>query len=146
MNIDLINRLKTNENPHRIFADMTAEEQECLKEVERKNCQYLDYAMSWIDLDDEGMFCRRDIYRINPFYQPESAKTEYIDLPVYKSDLGNLMVDCQDGSKIYIDDIVHRSDFRDFVDVGRNHTVFLDSVARRVAEGCQIIARFEKGE
>jgi hypothetical protein len=82
---DLINRLKVNENPHRIFADMSEEEQECLKKVGPLNCKFLtcEYKtnsnLNWNELGCSSHFLPVGIYRIKPDYQPEP---EYVDLPI----------------------------------------------------------------
>ena len=150
MNIDLINRLKTNENPHRIFADMTAEDQECLKKVGRQNCQYFNSATMWMNLNEIGdNFVATSIYRIKPDYLPEPAKSEYIDRPVFKHSDWDLMVNCPDGIRRCIDSVTHRSDFRGFwlmqkSEAGNEYSTHVDNIAQHCAGGVEVIARFEK--
>lgn len=81
MKNELIESLKNNSVTHIIFADMTKEEQECLRN-HNAYCQWLMTNLSWQDkLANDSSFCNTDIYRIKPDYQPEP---EYVDIQVVR--------------------------------------------------------------
>ena len=82
---ELIEKLKNNE-AHKIFADMTQEERNCLIEVSHGNCEYLTEDnlknLIWKSLGlGSKRFYPLGIYRIKPDYQSEP---EYDDKEIIK--------------------------------------------------------------
>lgn len=83
---ELIEKLKNNE-AHKIFADMTQEEQDCLIEAGPVNCEFLTDnqcgGLLWglIGTSFEFYPYPQGIYRIKPDYQPEP---EYDDKEIIK--------------------------------------------------------------
>lgn len=78
---EIIKKLKDNE-AHRIFADMSKEEQAILNKLySKKNVQFLSNSMMWELVAGYGTCCKNTIYRIAPDYQPEP---EYVDLEIVR--------------------------------------------------------------
>ena len=77
----LIEKLKDNE-AHKIFADMSNEEQQVLWSLMATNAlQHLTEDMNWCQKSKESKLFNLSIYRIKPDYQPEP---EFVDLEVVR--------------------------------------------------------------
>ena len=139
-------RLKNNEN-HILFADM--KEKEVLKKVGPVNCEFLtstnESDLLWESLGCGSTFLGIGIYRIRPDYQPRPPKPEYVPCEVYEE--GNrLYFNRPDGEQYPIISAPCFEDFRGFFYSNERQEpgVPLDQVARRMAEGKKVVARFER--
>ena len=83
----MIEKLKDNE-AHRIFGDMSDEEQGCLAHIGNENLEYLSpsgsygvnsFGLSWTPKGKSSLMYPDGIYRIKPDYQPEP---EFVDLEI----------------------------------------------------------------
>ena len=148
---ELIERLKTNESPHRIFADMTPEKQACLKAVPVNYREYLTFksekqtmSLHWSCCDAFGSaLFPMNVYRIKSDYQPEP---EYVDYPVATFESGGErwlgIFRGTVNAWTHLHCLPSLPGFRGFWDE-LNIWIEGDKVAECIANGSKVIARFE---
>ena len=141
---ELIEKLKDND-AHRIFADMTDDERECMVKVGYKNCQVLTEYMSWRDISyPGGRLMGNSVYRIKSNYQPEP---EYVDYPVATFESGGErwlgIFRGTVNAWTHLHCLPSLPGFRGFLDANGG-TLQITWIAERISRGQKVIARFDK--
>ena len=136
---ELIEKLKDND-AHRIFADMTPEEQACLKAM-GQNLECLGSDMIWYA--KEGRLFDNSVYRIKSNYQPQP---EYMDYPVATFESGGErwlgIFRGTVNAWTHLHCLPSLPGFRGFLDE-LNIWIEGDKVAECIANGSKVIVRFE---
>jgi len=145
---ELIEKLKDND-AHRIFADMTPEEQACLNKTPKQYIETLtdkNGVPAWVSQWGDHL-CAHLVYRIKSDYQPEP---EYVDLEI--------TTDCKEGIGLgvhscfqcqlprrwmAIHELPSLPGFRGFLD-DKGSTLQITWIAERISRGQKVIARFDK--
>ena len=138
----IIERLKNND-AHRIFADLTPEEQACLNEVGLSNCERLAAINNNIHWAGAACsFYPTWVYRIKSEYQPE-PEYEYLEIGIHEDALG-IWAD-EDGITMftYLQSLPALPKFRGYSD-GNSVFYVTGLVATKRAEGKKVRVRFEK--
>ena len=140
---ELIEKLKKNEKP---FGLLAPEEQECLKKAGKKNCLFYG-SSGWEPKEADETFCVWQTYAINLDYQPVP---KFVDVEIviqeHTSDRTCLYVlGC-----IYTDEYIFIPLYKlpslpNFEYFWKNHcheVIYLDMVAKIIARGHKVYARF----
>lgn len=149
----VIETLKTNENPHRIFADMTPEEQACLRRVGPQNLRILVSSTQgpfWVDNGGSPIQLHR-VYSIKPDYQPQ-PEPETVDLEIEEYESGMWLGVYSDhrGIPHHFTNLHELSSLPGFLgfykykEDGSECRTFIDYVSEEVGSGRKVIARFER--
>ena len=158
MKKELIEKLKYNEE-YRIFADMSKEEQACLKEVGLENCEYLssmEAVLEWLPTFLRH-FYHNFIYRIKSDYKPEPKFLDYEIVKItehflgIKKDAGMKFprrneLNSYYGLFIRIDVIPSMANFHRFfyIDMSKNEqNCIFDEVARLINDSKNVYVRFK---
>jgi len=142
MNNELIKRLK-DKNYVRAFGLMLLEEQECFRKVGKENCLHFD--CSWIVPTATHWF-PASTYAIKPDYQPEPEYRDWVI--IYHSVSGFLGCSMSRGW-MNLHELPSLPNFEGFympdpvVKDGHEY-LFIGTVARNIAKGKTVYARFRK--
>ena len=141
MNKEIIEKLKDKEYV-RAFGLMSPEEKECFIEVGPENCLFYSKGDGWSPAakSSADVFYPCFTYAIKPDYHPEP---EFIDLPIVVHE-GRLCVFIVPAGYSQIQDLLCLPNFHGFFWGGVCSFVTIAAVARKIAEGKNVIARFRK--
>ena len=144
--MNIIEKLKKNKMA---FGLLELEEQECFREVGKKNCLVYDIKKTWDDKAPcQFTFWPHETCRIKPDYQPEP---DYVDLEIKKNGkwlgawagLGSI-------SELFANEFAHLHclpslpNFEGFCVDDMPPRLCLEAVARKISQGCKVYARFRK--
>ena len=142
----IIERLKNND-AHRIFADLTPEEQDCIKmavpNIEILSWDLLTHKLCWLPfITTDVIRWSERAFRIKPEYQPE-PEYEYLEIGIHEDALG-IWAD-EDGITMftYLQSLPALPKFRGYSD-GNSVFYVTGLVATKRAEGKKVRVRFEK--
>ena len=143
MNKEIIKRLK-DKNYVRAFGLMSPEEQACFREVGEDNCLY--YSSGIPDWQIPAGFANGTTYAIKPDYQPEPEYRDWVI--IYHSVSGFLGCSMSRGW-MNLHELPSLPNFEGFympdpvVKDGHEY-LFIGTVARNIAKGKTVYARFRK--